>query len=132
MKPILCLDFDGVIHSYTSGWKGETVIPDPVVPGFFEWVEQAAKHFKLVIYSSRSKNPDAITAMQFYLYEQRKLWRKAGGQPETNEPLEFEFASEKPSAFLTLDDRALTFTGTWPSVESLRAFKPWNKCEVKA
>ena len=28
-KPILCLDFDGVVHSYTSGWKGADVIPDP-------------------------------------------------------------------------------------------------------
>ena len=31
-KPILCLDFDGVIHSYISGWKGADVIPDPLKP----------------------------------------------------------------------------------------------------
>ncbi|MDN3278802.1 hypothetical protein QWJ07_31385 [Frankia sp. RB7] len=126
-KPILCLDFDGVIHSYSSGWQGDTVIPDPVVPGFFEWAEQAAKAFRLVIYSSRSKNPDAITAMQFYLAEQRKVWRDAGGKTETDAPLSFEFASEKPAAFLTIDDRAITFDGTWPSVSALRAFRPWNK-----
>lgn len=128
-KPTLCLDFDGVIHSYTSGWQGDTTISDPVVPGFFEWAEKAAKFFKLVIYSSRSKNPDAITAMQLYLYEQRKLWRSAGGKTETNEPLSFEFASEKPAAFLTIDDRAICFKGNWAELEpaDLLNFWPWNK-----
>ncbi len=29
MKQTVVFDFDGVIHSYTSGWKGATVIPDP-------------------------------------------------------------------------------------------------------
>lgn len=33
----------------------------------------------------------------------------------------------KPSAFVTLDDRALTFDGHWPEIDALKAFKPWNK-----
>lgn len=36
MKQTVVFDFDGVIHSYTSGWKGETIIPDPPVPGIKE------------------------------------------------------------------------------------------------
>lgn len=35
--------------------------------------------------------------------------------------------TEKPSAMVTIDDRALTFDGTWPKIEALKAFKPWNK-----
>lgn len=129
MKPILCLDFDGVIHSYTSGWQGAAVIPDPVVPGFFEWLDEAARHFKIVVYSSRSKEPAARDAMALWMAEQRQAWRAAGGvSPITDgRPVEIEFAHEKPAAFLTLDDRALTFKGQWPRVQDLLAFKPWNK-----
>ena len=32
-KKTVVFDFDGVIHSYTSGWQGIGNIPDPVVPG---------------------------------------------------------------------------------------------------
>lgn len=32
-KKTVIFDFDGVIHSYTSGWRGENIIPDPPVSG---------------------------------------------------------------------------------------------------
>src|ERR1700743_3429981 len=53
-KPILCLDFDGVIHSYASGWKGADVIPDPPVAGAIEFIREALKHFRVAIFSSRT------------------------------------------------------------------------------
>ena len=53
-KPILCLDFDGVCHSYVSGWKGADIISDPPVEGLFEFLREAGKHFSIHIYSSRS------------------------------------------------------------------------------
>ena len=39
MAPILCIDFDGVLHSYSSGWKGARNIPDPPVTGAIEWLD---------------------------------------------------------------------------------------------
>lgn len=127
-KPILCIDFDGVIHSYERGWQNG-VIYGSAVPGFFEWAEKAARSFKLVIYSSRSKTDEGVLAMGFWLNEQRKLWREAGGVTETDSPLEFEFAHEKPPAWITIDDRAIRFDGDWNAdnlhPDCLRSFKPW-------
>lgn len=126
-KPTLCIDFDGVIHSYEKGWQ-DGVIYGSVTPGFFEWAEQAAEHFKLVVYSSRSKTSDGINAMMVWLYEQRKKWRAEGGMHEIDAPLSFEFANEKPPAFLTIDDRAIQFNGDWAAFDPLvlKTFKPWN------
>jgi hypothetical protein len=124
-KPILCIDFDGVIHSYDRGWKGGEIYGS-VVSGFFEWAEEASKRFTLVIYSSRSKTPEGIEAMIKWLLDQRA--EVQGASIPLEPTFQFEFAAEKPPAFLTIDDRAICFDGDWSKLdpETLRAFKPWN------
>lgn len=39
-KPNVVFDFDGVIHSYMSGWKGVAEIPDQPVPGIGEAIAE--------------------------------------------------------------------------------------------
>ena len=124
-KPILCLDFDGVIHSYVSGWKGADVIPDPPTEGAIAFMLGALNHFDVVIFSSRSNQPGGTPAMQKWLREHAgAAWYESPAGPGLED---VRFATEKPSAMITLDDRALTFDGTWPAVEDLKAFQPWNK-----
>lgn len=126
-KPILCLDFDGVIHSYTSGWKGASVIPDPPVEGAIAFMLEALLHFDVVIYSSRSKDEDGLKAMKAWLYDYGgQTWYESPAGPGLED---IEFAAEKPAAFLTIDDRAICFSGNWNdySPELLLHFKPWNK-----
>lgn len=114
-RPILCLDFDGVLHSYSSGWQGADVILDPPVDSAQEFVRQASKPFHVVVFSSRSNQPGGIDAM--------RTWCAKHGFPVDK----MTFATEKPPATVSIDDRAITFTGKWPSVSDLMAFTPWNK-----
>ena len=53
-KPTLCFDFDGVIHSYTSGWKGAEVIPDPPVEGIKEALTELQRDYKITILCCKS------------------------------------------------------------------------------
>jgi hypothetical protein len=129
-NPILCVDFDGVIHSYTSAWVNEYTIPDPPVPGALRWLWEATKIFKVVIYSSRSKSEAGRVAMREWM----GMWSvdPVLGIPHDWDcaPLaELDYAHEKPAAFLTIDDRAVQFDGNWTKLdpEKLRLFKPWNK-----
>lgn len=127
-KPILCLDFDGVIHRYSKGWQDGSIY-DEAVPGFFDWARQAQEHFKLVIYSSRSKTPEGIKAMADWLMEKMAKWREANG--EYSKALLFEFADSKPPAFITIDDRAVWFNGNWAlpvwQPKSLLEFRTWDQ-----
>jgi hypothetical protein len=128
-RPILLLDFDGTVHRYSWGWRNGDIY-DPIVPGFFEWAQKAKNYFRLVIYSSRTK--DGTAHMETWLRNQWYAWVSEGFVVEgTIMPTDFEFAYEKPPAFLTIDDRAIQFRGSWDSAElspeRLRAFKPWNQ-----
>lgn len=134
-KPILCVDFDGVIHSYTSPWTDAVTISDGPVPGALRWLWKATEWFDVQIYSSRSKDPMAREAMRDWMIAHSRTefgdehpmskWHLGG----PDYPI--AFAYEKPAAFLTIDDRALTFDGNWSDFDpaDLRNFKPWNKRE---
>lgn len=123
--PILCLDFDGVIHSFKSGWKGATVIPDPPVPGAMEFIAAAIDHFHVDIFSSRSADPLGRRAMWSYI---KQHLEEAVGEIEASRIISLiDFPFDKPAAFVSIDDRAITFEGKWPDIEALKAFKPWNK-----
>jgi len=129
-KPILCLDFDGVIHSYTSGWQGAGVAADPPVDGTLEYLIEATKHYRVLVYSSRSKSFAGRRAMKRYIREHFTMPLTFSPDHDCDwlhEAIEFPWF--KPPALLTIDDRALTFTGDWSdfSPDKLRQFKPWNK-----
>lgn len=130
VKPILCLDFDGVIHSYSSGWKGADIVSDPPVPGAIPFIVEALDHFSVCIYSSRSNQPGGIEAMQDALKRWSLPWIEEGlfrDDPMLGWINLVRFPKEKPAAMVTLDDRAITFDGTWPAIDRLKEFKPWNK-----
>lgn len=131
---ILCLDFDGVLHSYTSGWKGIDQIPDPPVTGAMEALVSYLLDDRLEVhvYSSRSREAKGIDAMRKWIahhlsvhYRDAMLMRSTDYSDQLMARL--HFATEKPPAHLTIDDRAMAFTGTFPSSVDVRHFVPWNK-----
>lgn len=128
-KPILCLDFDGVIHSYSSGWKGASVVSDPPTEGAMRFIWDASARFRIAIFSSRSRQAGGKAAMQAWLAKHfREHW--ASDRTQADDILaEIEWPEEKPAAMLTIDDRALTFSGDWADypIDRLLAFQPWNK-----
>lgn len=126
---ILCLDFDGVLHSFDSGWQGADVISDKPVPGAMTFLVKAVKHFSVHIYSSRSNLPGGIEAMRKWLVT--ALWAEyqhVMTQYDAELVIsQLVFDTVKPPAHVTLDDRAILFTGHWPSMQALLYFKPWNR-----
>ncbi len=130
-NPIICVDFDGVIHSYISGWKGVDIIPDPPVPGSINWLlmhlptpdpignlEPIYDGPIVQIYSSRSKSWKGRRAM--------KKWLIKHGIPKPYfRDKILKFPIKKPAAFLTIDDRAICFDGKFPTTDEMMTFKPW-------
>ena len=85
----------------------------------------ALQHFDVVIFSSRSNQKGGTAAMEKWLYHQAgQCWYETPDGPGLEA---IRFVPEKPPAMVTIDDRALTFDGTWPDIAALKAFQPWNK-----
>lgn len=120
-KPIICIDFDGVLHSYKSGWQGADVANDPPVDGAIEWLRNliVGGQCDPQIYSSRSRQDGGVLCMKNWLI-------KHGLEVEHADAL--QFPTQKPAAFLTIDDRAHCFKGDFSmlEVDDILNFQPWN------
>lgn len=111
-QPNVVLDFDGVIHSYVSGWQGVDVVPDPPVPLIDEEIKRIrAAGYRVVVVSTRCATPEGMGAVRRYL-------RENGIEVD-------DVAAEKPPAKVYVDDRALLFDGNPKGLlEKIQQFRP--------
>lgn len=127
-KPIICLDFDGVVHSYVSGWQGPRNIPDPPVEGAINFMLEAQSlGYEVVIHSSRARYFGGISAMRKWLRRHAGMaWYEAGfGDFEGLEMV--RFTRWKPPALVTIDDRAIRFDGKFPNPKEAASLPTWTK-----
>lgn len=117
MSQTIVFDFDGVIHSYKSGWCGTDNIPDEPVEGIEDLLKQLkSAKYRIVIVSTRCRQASGIQAIQKWL-------EKYGLACYID-----KISKEKPPALVYIDDRAICFKGTTAGLfEQIQNFKSWTK-----
>jgi putative DNA primase/helicase len=109
-RQTVCLDFDGVLHSYQSGWCGAEIIPDPPLHGTREAVALLRKRYRVVIHSARCATDAGCEAVSAWLQKHNI---------KVDEVCRF-----KPPAAIYVDDRAVPFRGDWQqAVADINAFR---------
>ena len=99
----LGIDFDGVIHNDFNGFYDGTIYGEPI-PGALDALKALSKHFRIIIFTAKAK-PDRplINGMSgSELVEQWLLKHNVLSCVA-------EITSEKPRAFLYIDDKGYRF-----------------------
>jgi hypothetical protein len=113
MKKTIVFDFDGVIHSYVSGWKGIDVIPDAPNEDVIPAIEKLrADGYEVVVVSTRCADSAGKNAIVEYL---NKYGIVVDG-----------ISAEKPPALVYVDDRAVCYRPGLKLVEEIETFKSWR------
>ncbi len=116
-KKTVVFDFDGVIHSYTSGWKGATIIPDPPTMGIKNALKEIHNAgYEIVVVSTRCVSEEGIESVREWLYRNDMLlWVH-------------KICKEKPPAVCYIDDRAICFKGNAETLlDEIQNFKSWTE-----
>lgn len=95
----VCIDFDGVIHSYRSGWCGIDSIPDPPIHASDRAIERLRRDYRVVVHSARCATKEGREAIESWLRKHNIVVD--------------EVCEHKPPAFVYIDDRAIRFQGDW-------------------
>jgi len=116
-KLTVALDFDGVLHSYTTRWTKAEEIHDGPVEGALKAVwSYIDEGIDVCIYSARARSSSGTGAIWDWL-EKHEF-------PTSD----LQVTSIKPAASIYVDDRSYLFTGlNFPSPKQVRDFRPWNR-----
>lgn len=130
-KYSIAVDFDGVIHQYTSPWTELEEINDPPMPGAFAWLEEMTQHFKVVIHTCRitpRDNTEAAWKKSHDMVLIIKRWMLEHGLDHMAlRKLHFWVDPGKPTALVYIDDRGFRFEGEFPSKNDIhRVLRPWK------
>lgn len=122
----VAVDFDGVIHSYTSPWINAHTIPDPPVDGAILWLLTMVDRFDVVIFTTRAKTWRGRRAVRAWLKHHADvgMWYDT----PAGAGIERVFVTDqKVPALVYIDDRAWRFEGRFPTREEIHQARPWNK-----
>lgn len=113
----IAIDFDGVLSDY-AGWKGYSAPFDPPVEGAIQAIrDYQDAGYDVCIYTTRADSPDQIVRLQQWL-RVHTLEKKRVNK--------IKITDRKPPAIVYIDDRAILFTGTFPSIKTIQEFKTWK------
>ncbi len=110
-KKTICVDFDGVIHRYSLGWKGGKVY-DPPIEGSRENMKQLVDEgYEVIILTARlqPKYPD-IKEQKAKMVE----WLTKNGFILGSHY--HGITNNKPSAVAYIDDKSIRFQDNWDKI----------------
>jgi len=113
----LAIDFDGVIHNMDKGYYDGTCYGDPL-PGSLEAIRELSKKYRIIIFTAKAK-------------PNRPLVNGKTGTQLVEEWLDkygildcvVEITSEKPRAFLYIDDNGYRHTDWGSTLNFLESYE---------
>ena len=108
MQRVILVDLDGTLNTYTGEYDPDSIPPPK--PDTRQFLETASKKYTLVLYTARP------TKLALDWLNTHNLTQY------------FDTISTKPSAFVSVDDRCLTFKGNYDEIlKDLEKFTPYWK-----
>lgn len=123
-KKTICIDFDGVIHDYSTGWQGEDVFGNMIPNADTGTSVLKQKGWTVIIFTTRKKTD----GLEKWLKEHNISYdyiNENPGQPENT--------SGKIIADVYLDDRGICFRGRWDQwlLREIFDFESWQEQQKK-
>ncbi|MFM7910893.1 MAG: hypothetical protein ACKO9W_01840, partial [Bacteroidota bacterium] len=118
----VAIDFDGVLHQYSEGWKDGQIYDEPVEGSRQALQAMKDMGWKIYIFSTRSN--------KLYHKDQEKAQDQAMKTWLEHQEIPYDrlWNFGKPMADVYIDDRALTFRGDWKApLQEAQNFSPWNR-----